>query len=194
MDYRLTAFVDKRVQERLTTQGATSGTGVKPTRAKSEAELPWEPFSTARLEQLTSEQKTVLVDFTADWCLTCKFLEHTVVNTEEVRRLVTENGVVTLSADWTDRNPEIGKMLEALGSKQVPVIAIFPAGRPNQPIVLLAGDITQKMLLGKLQEAGPSQTTAKNAGNAVMTTLKIRQLFLSRSLGSATSHLDRNQP
>ncbi|MCY2986266.1 MAG: thioredoxin family protein [Planctomycetota bacterium] len=168
MDYRLTAFVDKRVQERLSTQGATSETGVQPARAKSETELPWEAFSAARLEQLTSKQKTVLVDFTADWCLTCKFLEHTVLNTEEVRRFVEDNGVVTLSADWTDRNPEIGKMLEALGSKQVPVIAIFPAGRPNQPIVLLAGDITQKTLLGKLQEAGPSQTAAKHAGHAMV--------------------------
>jgi len=84
--------------------GVTSGTGVKPTRAKSEAELPWEAFSAARLAQLTSEQKTVLVDFTADWCLTCKFLEHTVLNTEEVRRLVADHGIVTLSADWTDRN------------------------------------------------------------------------------------------
>lgn len=166
MDYRLTLFVDKRVQERLAAQGATSDDGAKPPRTKSEAGLPWEPFGAARLEQLTSAQKTVLVDFTADWCLTCKFLEHTVLNTEEVRRLVADNGVVTLSADWTDRNPEIGKLLEALGSKQVPVIAIFPAGRPNQPIVLRAGDITQKNLLGKLQEAGPSPTAAKNVGNA----------------------------
>jgi thiol:disulfide interchange protein len=168
MDYRLALYVDKRVQERLAEQGTKPPRGETPTLAKSESGLPWEPFNAARLEQLTAEHKTVLVDFTADWCLTCKFLEHTVLNTEEVRRLVADQGVATLSADWTDRNPEIGKMLEALGSKQVPVIAIFPAGRPNQPIVLRAGDITQKTLLGKLREAGASRTSADSGDNTAV--------------------------
>ena len=108
------------------------------------------------LKQLADGGKTVLVDFTAKWCLTCKFLEHTVLNTKEVRQAVDDNGIVTLVADWTDRDPEMGKLLESLGSKQVPVIAIFPAGRPNQPIVLLGG-YTQATLLDKLPEAGPSK-------------------------------------
>ena len=87
---------------------------------------------TEELQRLTAEQRTVLVDFTADWCLTCKFLEHTVLNTAEVQQLMETNGVVKLVADWTNGDPEISGILEALGSKQVPVIAIFPSG-PAQP-------------------------------------------------------------
>lgn len=109
-----------------------------------------------KLQRLTSENKTVLVDFTADWCLTCKFLEHTVLNTDDVQQALAENGVVKLVADWTNGDPEISGILDALGSKQVPVIAIFPAGRPNEPIVLMGG-YTKATLLEKLQEAGPSQ-------------------------------------
>lgn len=160
MDYRLTEFVDRRVQDRIAEQEQVTEAAAVHQREPSGYELPWEPFSTEKLSVLTAAQKTVLVDFTANWCLTCKFLEHTVLNTKEVRQFVDENGVVTLTADWTDRDPEMGKLLEALGSKQVPVVAIFPAGRPNQPLVLLGG-YTQKTLLDKLREAGPSQGVTK---------------------------------
>jgi thiol:disulfide interchange protein len=60
-----------------------------------------------------------------------------------------------LMADWTHDNPEIDLMLEKFRAEQIPLLAIFPAGRPNQPIVL-SGGYTQKMLLEKLKEAGNS--------------------------------------
>jgi thiol:disulfide interchange protein DsbD len=164
MGYRLTTFVDKRAQEQLATidqSAAVPKTAVQTTHAESDSELPWQPFSELRLKELTAENKTVLVDFTADWCLTCKFLERTVLNTRDVRDVVDKNGVVPLVADWTDRGEEISRMLSALGSKQVPVIAIFPAGRANQPIVLLGG-YRKSTLISKLEEAGPSQTIAQH--------------------------------
>lgn len=129
---------------------------------ENKSTLPWKPFSVAQLEQLTNENKTVLVDFTADWCLTCKFLEANVLNTEDVKKVVSQNGVETLVADWTDRDPEMAKVLEALGSKQVPVLAIFPAGKPRQPIVLI-GTYTKGKLLEKLEQAGPSRTAPEKS-------------------------------
>ena len=62
------------------------------------------------------------------------------------------NGVVALQADWTNGDPVISQKLESLGGKQVPVVAIFPAGRAQQPIVL-SGFYTQGTLLQKLQDA-----------------------------------------
>jgi thiol:disulfide interchange protein DsbD len=122
----------------------------------AEDELPWRPFSRATLESLLAERKTVLVDFTADWCLTCKTLEALVLNTPEIRKAVEANGIVPLVADWTDGEPEVTQMLERLGSKQVPTLAIFPAETPNRPIVLRDG-YTQQRLLDALEEAGPSR-------------------------------------
>jgi len=101
-------------------------------------------------------RRTVLVDFTADWCLTCKTLEATVLNTPAVRQAIERYGVVTLQADWTRGDPEVTAMLELLGSKQVPVVAIFPAGNPNNPIVFRGG-YTQQMLLDALQQAEASK-------------------------------------
>ncbi len=122
--------------------------------------LPWQPFTPKALEDAIASGSTVLVDFTADWCLTCKTLEAAVLNTREIEAAVKAGGVVTLHADWTHGEPEVTKMLELLGSKQVPVLAIFPAGDPNRPIVLRGG-YTQGRLLEALKQAGPSKKSEK---------------------------------
>jgi hypothetical protein len=67
-------------------------------------------------------------------------------------------------ADWSGVSEEIAQMLEVLGGKQIPVLAIFPAGRPNEPIVLRGG-YSKATLLKAIDEAGPSKTTAANSGS-----------------------------
>jgi len=124
--------------------------------------LPWQPFSQQALVALTKEQKTVLVDFTADWCPTCKYNEATALNTRDVGELVEKYGIVPLKADWTDRGTEIKDMLALLGYRSIPVYAIFPADRPNEPI-LLSDLISKKQILEKLKEAGPSRAAPKAA-------------------------------
>ncbi len=99
---------------------------------------------------------TVMVDCTADWCLTCKTLEATVLNTEKVRAAIRQNNVILLKADWTHAAPEVTQFLDWLGFRQVPVLAIFPADRPNEPIVFTGG-YTQKDVIDALHRAGPSR-------------------------------------
>jgi thiol:disulfide interchange protein len=117
---------------------------------------PWSPFTRGTFDELIAAKNTVMIDFTADWCMTCKTLEKLVLDTPRTRSALRRNGVVTLRADWTHASPEVTEMLHALGSKQVPVIAIFPAGSPNRPIIL-RGAYTEEMLLGALDKAGPSK-------------------------------------
>ena len=118
----------------------------------------WQPFTTrTAFERLVNSGNTVLVDFTADWCTTCKTLESLYLNDVEVRDAAKRNGVIKLKADWTDGDPEVSAMLELVaGSKHVPVVAIFPAGKPNQPIRFLDG-YTKSSLLEALRQAGPSK-------------------------------------
>jgi thiol:disulfide interchange protein len=127
---------------------------------------PGSSFSRAAVEGLVASGNTVMVDFTADWCLTCKTLEAAYLNTDKVRQLVQANRVVTLKADWTHGDPEVTKMLETLGSKQVPVIAVFPAGEPNSPIVLIGG-YTQQSVLDALKKAGPSRKTSEGRSDVI---------------------------
>ncbi|MBN1851252.1 MAG: thioredoxin family protein [Pirellulales bacterium] len=128
------------------------GNMVNHKASRSKDELTWRPFSRKIFDELTATQTTVMVDFTADWCMTCKTLEKFVLNTPRICNAVRQHGVATLRADWTHASPEVTQMLEILGSKQVPVIAIFPAGRANRPIIL-RGSYTHEMLLGALDKA-----------------------------------------
>jgi len=130
--------------------------------------LPWQPFSRSALAQLTGQGKTVMVDFTANWCATCKLNLITAIDTEAVRKLVETNGVVPLLADWSNpdaTSDEIQPMLRALNGDDIPLLAIFPASQPNKVFVLRA-IISQRQLLDALAQAGPSRPAAAQASAA----------------------------
>jgi thiol:disulfide interchange protein len=122
--------------------------------------IPWEPFSRDRLTDLRQKGATVLVDFSADWCMTCKYNLATAIETSKVKSEIERNRVVPLLADWTTGSPEIKLMLESLQSKSIPVLAVFPAARPGgqppEPIVL-RDLITETQVLSAIREAGPSR-------------------------------------
>jgi thiol:disulfide interchange protein len=100
-----------------------------------------------------------MVDFSADWCPTCKFNLATAIETNRVKAAVEKNRVVPVLADWTDGSLEIKQMLESLQSKSIPLLAIFPAAEPGgslpEPIVL-RDLITESQVLEALDRAGPS--------------------------------------
>ena len=133
--------------------------------------LPWEPFSRARLAELRSGGATVLVDFSADWCMTCKLNLATAIETTRVKAALDTNRVVPLLADWTEESPEIKAMLETLQSRSIPVLAIFPAGKPNEtprePIVL-RDLITESQVLEAIEQAGPSRPTVADIRAAAL--------------------------
>jgi suppressor for copper-sensitivity B len=122
--------------------------------------IEWEPFSRARLTQLREEGSTVLVDFSADWCLTCKLNLATAIETSDVKALIDENKVVPLLADWTEENDEIKRMLESLQSRSIPLLAIYPGCKPGEPMrdpIILRDLLTESQVLAAIREAGPSK-------------------------------------
>ncbi len=112
----------------------------------------WEEFDVQRLESLLGQDRHLFIDFTAEWCWTCKVNERVVLSDPDVRDRFEELGVVLVKADWTDRNPEITRMLRAFGRSGVPLYVIFPAGRPREPIVL-PEVITKGIVLEGLERA-----------------------------------------
>lgn len=125
-----------------------------------ESLIEWEPFSRARLAELREEGSTVLIDFSADWCLTCKLNLATAIETSDVKNLIEENRVIPLLADWTEENDEIKRMLESLQSRSIPLLAIYPGCRPGEPMrdpIVLRDLLTESQVLAAIREAGPSQ-------------------------------------
>lgn len=157
--YHLNSSLRRKLTVRVTAAALTAGVTLTGAfhggfieRPWEDTRLPWQPFSEQRLKGLLGENRTVLVDFTADWCLTCKYNEATALNTRETRDLISKHDVVPLYADYTNESEEIKSWLARFDSISVPLTVIFPAGRADQPIILR--DVyTKATLLEKLQEA-----------------------------------------
>ncbi len=129
-------------------------------------ELPWSEWSPQAQATARSEGKTVLVDFTAQWCLTCKLNLKRAINTERVKELIDENGVVPLLADYTDRSPTIKDELESLDSRSIPLLAIYPPGPDAKPIVL-RDLVSEADVVDALKQAGPSRDDAQRVRSAI---------------------------
>ena len=126
------------------------------TALKTPPNLQWVDYDERSLASYQAEGKTVMVDFSAKWCVNCLVNLETAIDTEATRKMVDKNDVITMYADWTNSNPEITAKLEELNSNSIPVLAIYPAGKPNQPIVL-RDLLSQNTVLEALKKAGPSR-------------------------------------
>jgi thiol:disulfide interchange protein len=140
--------------------------GVSVMLFQTPAKTAWQPFSLARLKQVAvDEGKTVLVDFSAEWCINCKFFERTVLHTQAIEKAIERAGAVTMYADFTEKPPEIERTIRALGANGVPVIAIFPGDTPYRPIVF-RGSYSQQKLINALQKAGSGRSQMQSGGIA----------------------------
>ncbi|MFO0014770.1 MAG: protein-disulfide reductase DsbD family protein [Planctomycetota bacterium] len=125
-------------------------------------ELEWEPFSEQQLQKLVGEGKTVMVDFTAEWCQSCKWNLMNAIHTQRVSDFVKKNQVVPLIADMTKSSPELDEKLKELKSISIPVLAIYPPGKPDEPIIL-PDMLSEAEVLQALKEAGSSRSLEKNS-------------------------------
>jgi thiol:disulfide interchange protein DsbD len=105
---------------------AVQPTGELATDLDFSEEIPWQGFSEERVEELSDS--LVFVDFTADWCLTCKVNEKHVLATRTVREAMDRLGVVPLKADWTRRDEVITAWLLRFGRAGVPFYLVLPPG------------------------------------------------------------------
>lgn len=120
----------------------------KPTQSSNG--LVWEPWSQERVEALRREGRTIYVDFTAAWCLTCQVNKQVVFASEQVVATLKAHDVVMLKGDWTNQDPAITKALESFGRTGVPLNLIY--GKKGEPEVLPAA-LTPGIVLDALNRA-----------------------------------------
>ncbi len=107
----------------------------------------WKPWAPGSIEQLTGEGRSVFVDFTAAWCVTCQYNKKTTLSNSDVLADMDAKNVALLRADWTRRDPAVTAALKELGRSGVPVYVIYKAGRA--PVVmseiLSVGDVRREL-------------------------------------------------
>jgi len=107
-------------------------------------EAGWRTWSQATVDGLHSQGIPVFVDFSAQWCWTCKINERGTLASDAVQAAFKSKGVTLLKADWTRQDPAITAALSAHGRGGVPMYLYYPAQGPE---VLLPEVITPGMVL-----------------------------------------------
>ena len=108
-------------------------------------------YSPEKLAELRAAGTPVFVDMTADWCVTCKANEHTVLDTQAFRDLLQRTGAIYMKGDWTDVNPTISAFLQQYHSPGVPLYVVFP--KHGAPGMQLSTVLTSSMVEQALTEA-----------------------------------------
>jgi len=101
------------------------------------------------LEDLRKENALVFLNFTADWCITCKVNEAVALKTSKVRKLIVDKNITYLEADWTRKDPIISSALEQYGRTGLPLYLLFPS--KGDPLIL-PEILTEDILLSYLTE------------------------------------------
>jgi thiol:disulfide interchange protein DsbD len=116
----------------------------------------WREYTHAAFEQVLGRH-TVLVDFTADWCPTCKMVEGTALRESNLRIWEKEYGLMLFRVDMTRENAEGAALLKAVGSASIPVIAVFSKGESAFSPFVLRDVVTG----GQIEEALRRASTRK---------------------------------
>lgn len=92
--------------------------------------LAWAPFDQAEIARQVSAGNVVLVDVTADWCVTCKWNKAAVLSRDPVATLL-ETDVMPMQADWTRPDPMIADYLAQHGRYGIPFNIVYGPGAPK---------------------------------------------------------------
>ncbi|GMG87361.1 protein-disulfide reductase DsbD family protein [Biformimicrobium ophioploci] len=107
-------------------------------------------YTEQQLQQAIAEGDTVLLNATADWCITCKVNEQVAFRNEELRTLLASEGYTYLLADWTNRDEAILNLLTGFERSGVPLYVIYKQGRKPK---LLPQILTADLVLRELRAA-----------------------------------------
>ena len=132
-------------------------------RGAESGAIAWRSYDPGEVSSAVRGGSVVFVDFTADWCITCKLNERVVLRDERVLAELERLQVVPFKADWTRRDPEIRAELARHGRAGVPMYLVFSPEAPDDPEVL-PELLTVDGLIRALQGASASTVATSPAG------------------------------
>jgi suppressor for copper-sensitivity B len=118
----------------------------------------WQPFDEAEIRRLVSDGQTVLVDVTADWCITCQVNKAAVLNRDPIAALLEDGKIVAMRADWTLPSQEIADYLARFGRYGIPFNAVYGPNAPDG--VMLPEILVTDSVLAAVEQAGGAGAVA----------------------------------
>ncbi|HSJ04643.1 MAG: protein-disulfide reductase DsbD domain-containing protein [Verrucomicrobium sp.] len=112
----------------------TVGKGKGASGKGDQAGITWKEWSPELVAQLRSEKKSVYIDFTARWCVTCQ-TNKLVYRDESLQNEFKRLNITTLKADWTSQDEVIYKAIQELGKAAIPVNVLYIPGK-EEPLIL----------------------------------------------------------
>ncbi len=104
-------------------------------RAEARAELPADAWSEVKVQAALASGRPVLVNFTADWCVSCKINERTALSSPVTARALREANALYLEGDWTRRDDAITRELERHGRSGVPLYLVYRPGKAEPEVL-----------------------------------------------------------
>jgi len=122
-----------------------------PTPHAAPSDALWVSFDPALIERKVRAGEVVLVDVTADWCLTCQVNKRLVLDTEAVAGLLDSGALTGVRADWTNPDDRISRYLASFGRYGIPFNAVYGPAAPKG--IALPELLTAEMVLDAVAEA-----------------------------------------
>lgn len=110
----------------------------------------WITFTPTVIAELRAQGRPVFVDFTADWCITCKVNEKIALDRDEFRELAKQFNYAKVKGDWTNQDDDITEMLTQYKRSGVPLYLVFPADI-SKPAEILPQILTKNIVLEALE-------------------------------------------
>jgi len=98
--------------------------------------VDWQEYDPARIESARSDQRPVLVKFTADWCTNCEIVDKFVYQRKDIAKLIDEKGVLAFKGDTTKASqPATLDLKNVYKEPGVPVTILLAPGE-TEPVRL----------------------------------------------------------
>ncbi len=128
-------------------------------QATNPGDKMWRPFDKVAILNHVGAGKTVFVDVTADWCVSCQVNKALVLDRGAVARRFKAPDVVAMRADWTRPNREIAEYLAGFGRYGIPFNVVYGPRAPSG--IVLSELLTTEGVLAALDRAGAKAGPAK---------------------------------
>jgi thiol:disulfide interchange protein DsbD len=112
--------------------------------------INWVYYTPQRFDEAKAKGDVVVMEFTAEWCLSCKALESSVLASDTVCTLLATPGVTPMKVDLTGNNVAGNDMLEAVGGLRIPLMVVFG---PNGEVVWEGDFYTVAQIVDAVAEA-----------------------------------------